>query len=237
MRFVERAVNFADKNFEIKNPKHKNLWTKTLHNFFDAETMLRFSEKALKLSTDTKGSLLEGEFISLANYFSNVSRRRETEEHWDDMTYQQVKGLGILLAKHGKMHDKFKLESEKISLKEDDEVMFLHLPQVPEEERGKLFSMATESIQKLVDYIKTNELNPKYIIAISYDEIVRLSKRYGFEVDAEVKVSEQMEDLIKQAYIKSGRSEDGQEPKVSMAFATVADLEKKLLDKQETKKE
>lgn len=118
----------------------------------------------------------------LREKFELKSRIDQMQMYQDDIgVYQQMKRLGLMMVldqtwKHEPLADK----ETGFALLPDDKYLDIHIPPVTEE--NKNFEQITASFGLVAQYIWEHNLQPKYVLGITYHRLARISRRYGFEL-------------------------------------------------------
>lgn len=87
--------------------------------------------------------------------------------------------FGIFWAVEGTAEFDIADPESQFDLRVGDSYIELHLPPVDSDD--KTLAKATSSLQELADYVRENELTPKYIYGITYERLANDSRRFGFE--------------------------------------------------------
>lgn len=102
--------------------------------------------------------------------------------HADDVAvYQELKRLGVFVVRDAVATFDYDDEAPGFSIRNGDSYLDLHVPPVPQELRSR---QAVEgSLDLITQYIEAQQLNPKYLMGITYERMARLAERqFGFTV-------------------------------------------------------
>ena len=106
----------------------------------------------------------------------------ELATYADDVTvYQELKRLGVFVVRDAISAIDYEDETTGFSIRKGDRYLDLHVPPVPKELRSR--QAVETSLDLITQYIKTHQLNPKYIMGITYERMATLAERqFGFTV-------------------------------------------------------
>ena len=115
----------------------------------------------------------------------------------DDITIKQpLKQLGIFMVQHRDSRISYTDESTGLEIRQGDPVVELHIPPVQSEDRT--LSAATASLRQVAAYMDYHNLNPKYVLGVTYERLASASRRQGFtvvETSLPANVTQRVEDV------------------------------------------
>jgi len=101
--------------------------------------------------------------------------------HADDTAvYQEYKKLGIFVVRDAEATFDYDDSVSGFSISKGDEYLDLHLPPVPQELRSR--DTVRASLGLISDYIAQQNLNPRYVMGVTYERMARVAQRFGFTV-------------------------------------------------------
>ena len=102
--------------------------------------------------------------------------------HADDVDiYEEYKKLGIFVVRDAEATFDYEDKDTGLSLRKGDRYLDLHLPPVPEHLRSR--EALNNSLDLVRQYIAAHNLQPKYLMGITYERLARLAERqFGFNV-------------------------------------------------------
>ncbi len=120
--------------------------------------------------------------------------------HADDITIRQpLKRLGMFLVKETTTRINYEDPQTGFRIQPGDVVLDLHLPPVRPEDRT--LTNVTRSLQMVAEYMDAHNIDPKYIIGVTFDKLARVSSRQGFTV-IEAKVPDDIKAGVERVYHK-----------------------------------
>jgi hypothetical protein len=124
----------------------------------------------------------------------------QMQQYRDDVTVRQtLKQLGIFMVKESKTRIEYNDPTTGFSIKPGDEVLDLHMPPVPQDQRT--LSAATRSMGLIAEYMQNHNINPKYIIGITYERLARVSRFQRFTV-VDIPIPDDIREGIERVYHK-----------------------------------
>ena len=124
----------------------------------------------------------------------------------DTSVYQEWKKLGILLVINTKsLFDYVSGDGFDWDIKKGDSILDIHLPPVPKGEAtlGNL----RRSMKLIAEYIRVQNLDSKFLVGVTFEEIAKVSKGFGFKI-VEPELPEKVKKGVERVYRdfnKSGR--------------------------------
>lgn len=101
--------------------------------------------------------------------------------HADDVSVRQdLKQLGTLVVREAEAQFDYDDPESGFNIQRGDGYLDLHVPPVPEESRNS--AAAHSSLELVRQYIIAHDLDPKYLMGVSYERLGEIAKRFGFNV-------------------------------------------------------
>lgn len=118
-------------------------------------------------------------------YWYKLNFRRESEEqaliHKDDPTvFELDKRLGIFRTNIITSPSDWTSNRYGFELKKFERFLELHIPDKNEGFSWGIVSKARHSFEMIADYILLHNLNPKYVLGITYEKLALLGENFGF---------------------------------------------------------
>ena len=105
----------------------------------------------------------------------------EVQSQRDDTTrYQKLKQLGIFFVKDTTTQIDYEDPNTGFHIQPGDRVIDLHIPPLSPERRT--LTAVNKSFEMIADYIDRQNLDPKYIVGVTYERLANVSRRQGFTV-------------------------------------------------------
>lgn len=122
------------------------------------------------------------------------------QHHRDDVTIRQpLKQLGIFMVKESKTRIDYDDPTTGFSIKPGDEVLDLHMPPVPQDKRT--LSAATRSMALIAEYMQRHDINPQYIVGVTYERLAQVSRFQGFTV-VDIPIPDDVRKRVERVYQK-----------------------------------
>ncbi|MCF7833655.1 MAG: hypothetical protein K9L98_00845 [Candidatus Pacebacteria bacterium] len=142
----------------------------------------------------------------------------------DTSKYQKMKKLGVLLVFDREANTQWESANKIFALKKGDQYIDVHLPPISKEKRIDLFTQAKHSFELLACYIKEQNLNPKYVMGVTYEKLAGVAIRYGFETLA-LDIPEDIREGVERVYTRFREPKDGESMgKILLCFQTKEDF-------------
>lgn len=145
--------------------------------------------------------------------------------HADDTSrYQKMKKFGVLLVFDRQAKTEWKSTDGEFELRKGDSYIDVHLPPVSKEKRVDLFTQAKHSFELLAHYIKEQNLDPKYVMGVTYEKLAGVARRYGFETLA-LDIPPDVRVGVERVYARFRESKEGESMgQISLCFQSKEDF-------------
>ncbi len=185
------------------------------------EALEEIATEALRGAKNELGAEIALKFLAKIGI---KKRTKELEDHWDDDTYQTLKGLGLFIVNHRRMEHDIADPDGDVDLRAGDEVLDLHLPPPPEEDRKALVRRANQSFREIAAYVKRHGLKPKYVAGITYEALADLAPRFGFKTK-DIPLLEELVEPVESVYAASERGKkDIPIGRIELVYQTLEDF-------------
>ena len=174
-----------------------------------------YLEAPTELGKEILGKILE--MLDAKERFKKLAAYIAAADPKDIKSYYPQKKLGILLVCD--TASPFDYKAGKTLIEKGDRIIQLHLPPRNKDQKNNgLLPDLKESFKLTAQYIKYNNLNPKFITGCSYEPLIKLTeRRFGFNA-VRVNIPEDWAERIKKVF---NRYVDGtKEPEIGFIYQT-----------------